>query len=292
MICARSGRACSGGQELAGVAGPVDQTVTDYVLELDDAAVRRFIVTARLAERAERDQWALAGIKLGATVADIGCGPGAVTVLLGQRVEPGGSVVGIDSDQAALAAARRLASDSGTGNVVFRKRDAASTGLAPGTFDVVMLRHVLGHNGRRQQAIVNHLGSLLREGGSVYLADTDLTALRMFPPEPTLLDMWQRYSEFQASRGNDVSAGLRLADLLERAGLKVTHFRRRYDLLREKGFRGPAWEAREAMSADGFAGPEDLERWREAFSRLEEAEEPPGLFLPVFTATGRYERGL
>jgi len=270
----------------------VDQTVTDYVLELDDAAVRRFIVTARLAERAERDQWAVAGIKPGAIVADIGCGPGAVTVLLGRRVEPGGSVVGIDSDQAALAAARRLARDSGTGNVVFRQGDAASTGLAPGTFDVVMLRHVLGHNGGRQQAIVNHLGSLLREGGSVYLADTDLTALRMCPPDPTLLDMWQRYSEFQASRGNDVSAGLRLAELLGRAGLKVSDFRRRYDLLREKGFRGPAWEAREAMSADGFAGPEDLERWREAFAGLEEAEEPLALFLPVFTAAGRYGSGL
>src|SRR5215467_3945860 len=125
MICARD---VLRGPEASGGCRPVDQTVTDYVLELDDAAVRRFIVTARLAERAERDQWAAAGIKPGATVADIGCGPGAVTVLLGQQVGPGGTVVGIDSDQAALAAARRLDRDSGTGNVVFRQGDAASTG--------------------------------------------------------------------------------------------------------------------------------------------------------------------
>ena len=63
--------------------------MTDYALELDDAAVRRFVLAARLAERAERDQWAAAGLTAGATVADVGCGPGAISVLLGKRVEPG-----------------------------------------------------------------------------------------------------------------------------------------------------------------------------------------------------------
>jgi SAM-dependent methyltransferase len=204
-------------------------------------------------------------------------------------VEPGGSVLGIDSDPAALAAARRLARDSDTGNVAFSEADAASTGLEPGTFDVVMLRHVLGHNGGRQHVIVDHLRSLLRDGGSVYLVDADLTGLRIDPPDPGLLDLWQRYSEFQVSRGNDVSAGPRLGDLLRQAGLELADFRRRYDIFREKGFRGPAWEARDAMASAGLARPEDLVRWQEAFDRLDDAEDPPALFLPIFTATGRLD---
>jgi SAM-dependent methyltransferase len=261
--------------------------MTDYALKLDDAAVRRFILAARLAERAERDQWMDAGIRAGATVADIGCGPGAVTTLLAKQVEPGGRAVGIDRDLVALASARRLASDSGAENVLFSEGDATSTGLAPGTFDVVMLRHVLGHNGGRQQEIVGHLRSLLRSGGCVYLVDADLTGLRMYPPEPDALDIWQRYTEFQVSRGNDVSAGLGLGDRLQRAGVELTDFRGRYDIFREKGFRGPAWEARAAMSSAGFARPEDLVRWQEAFERLDEAEHPPALFVPIFTATGR-----
>jgi SAM-dependent methyltransferase len=261
--------------------------MTDYALELDDTAVRRFLAAARLAERAERDLWTDAGITAGAAVADVGCGPGAVTVLLGQRVEPGGRVAGIDSDLAALAAARRLASDSGVANVSFGPGDAASTGLAPGSFDVVMLRHVLGHNGGRQREIVDHLRSLLRAGGCLYLVDTDLTGLRIFPPDPGLRDMWRRYADFQVSRGNDVSAGLGLADLLSRAGLELADFRGRYDIFREKGFRGPAWEARDAMSAAGFARPEDLAGWQEAFERIDLQEDPPALFLPVFTALAR-----
>ena len=262
--------------------------MTDYALELDDAAVRRFTLAARLAERAERDQWADAGITAGATVADIGCGPGAVTVLLGKRVEPGGRVHGLDSDPAALAAARRLARDCDLGNVLFSEGEAASAGLAAGTFDVVMMRHVLGHNGDRQQAIVDHLRSLLRAGGCLYLVDADLTGLRINPPDPGLQDMWQRYVDYQAGRGNDVSAGLRLADTLQRAGLDLTDFRGRYDMFRERGFRGPAWEAREAMSSAGFAGPEDLARWQQTFERLDQAGQTPTLFLPIFTATGRH----
>ena len=134
--------------------------MTEYALELDDTAVRRFVAAARLAEQAERDEWADAGITAGAAVADVGCGPGAVTALLGQRVAPGGRVAGIDSNPAALAAARRLAGDSGAANVSFSQGDAASTGLAPGSFDVVMLRHVLGS--RRELLLEARAGAPLQ----------------------------------------------------------------------------------------------------------------------------------
>ena len=87
--------------------------------------------------------------------------------------------------------------------------------------------------------------------------------------------------------GNDVSAGLGLADLLSRGGLELADFRGRYDIFREKGFRGPAWEARDAMSAAGFARPEDLMGWQEAFERIDQKEDPLTLFLPVFTALAR-----
>jgi hypothetical protein len=150
-----------------------------------------------------------------------------------------------------------------------------------------MLRHVLGHNGGRQREIVDHLRSLLRAGGCLYLVDTDLTGLRIFPLDPGLRDMWRRYTDFQVSRGNDVSAGLGLADLLSRGGLELAGFRGRYDIFREKGFRGPAWEARDAMSAAGFARPEDLVGWQEAFERIDQKEDPLTLFLRVFTALAR-----
>src|SRR2546429_54251 len=111
------GRLGHGGPDRVGRADAGRPDMTEYALELDDTAVRRFVAAARLAEQAERDEWADAGITAGAAVADVGCGPGAVTALLGQRVAPGGRMVGIDSDPAALAAACRLVGDSGVANV-------------------------------------------------------------------------------------------------------------------------------------------------------------------------------
>jgi SAM-dependent methyltransferase len=262
-------------------------TDSDYFLELDDAAVERFLLTARLAHRAEQSKWTEAGVTDGAVIADVGCGPGAVTVLLGKQVEPGGSAVGVDKDPTALAAARQLARASGAANVRFEEGDAAATGLAPGTFDVVMLRHVLGHNGDRMPDIVGHLRSLLREGGSLYLVDAELTGMRIYPPEPDLQDLYQRYLDFQVSRGNHVSAGLRLAELLRRAGLETADFSGRYELFHQRGFRGPAWEARAAMASAGFANPDDIARWESTFGRLAEAEDFPTLFVPIFVAIGR-----
>ncbi|HEX6522247.1 MAG TPA: methyltransferase domain-containing protein [Streptosporangiaceae bacterium] len=264
--------------------------MTGYVLALDDAAVQRFLLAGRLAEGAERTKWAAVGIAPGARVADIGCGPGAIATLLASLVAPGGTVLGIDSDRTALAAASQLAKAAGVANVEFREGNAASTGLPRASLDVVMVRHVLGHNGGRETDIVSHLVSLLRPGGSLYLVDVDLTGLRIYPQDPDLTDMYRRYFDFHAGLGNDISAGLRLPDLIRQAGLELTDFDGRYDRFREKGFRGPPWEARAALAAAGLAGPEDLARWAKAFERLDREQEPPSLFLPVFIATGRRGR--
>src|SRR5438094_10568112 len=99
--------------------------MTEYPLELDDFAVQRYMQGASLAAHAEQRQWIDAGVKAGTKVADIGCGPGAITVLLGRLVEPGGSVVGIDNDPTALATARQFARVSAVENVNFTEGDAA-----------------------------------------------------------------------------------------------------------------------------------------------------------------------
>src|SRR3712207_7951330 len=44
-------------------------------------------------------------------------------------------------------------------------------------------------NGGREQAIVDHLASLVRPGGTVYLVDVDATALRVLDLDPELTDL-------------------------------------------------------------------------------------------------------
>jgi SAM-dependent methyltransferase len=257
----------------------------EYALEISDAEIGRYQMMARSAVADEAAQLAAAGVVAGATVADIGCGPAALSIEIARLVGPSGRVIGVDSDPAALAAARGLIRQAGAANVSVQAGEAAGTGLRPGSADVVMMRHVLAHNGGREQAIVDHLATLARPGGSVYLADADGTAFRILGAGPDIDDMMARYLEFHRSRGSDLTVGLRLAALLETAGLRVTSFRGAYTIVTAPpGMRPPAWAARKQMLAAGIIDEQVLRRWEAALSQLDASPARPTLFAPLFTA--------
>jgi SAM-dependent methyltransferase len=259
-----------------------------YALRLDEAEVDRYRMMAEQARAAEADLWELAGIGPGARVADVGCGPGAMLPALSGAVGPDGRVQAVDADPGAVAAARALAHAAGLANVEVAEGRADRTGLEPGSLDVVMLRHVLAHNGGAEDAIVAHLATLVRPGGCLYLVDADGTAMRTLPEHADLTDLSDRYAAFRAARGDDNRAGLRLADRLVRAGLEVVEFRGRYMIGNlPPGVRPPGWAAREAMLVAGLATEADVGRWDRAFQELEAAPVRPTVFAPFFTAVGR-----
>jgi SAM-dependent methyltransferase len=259
-----------------------------YPLELDQTEVQRYRTMAAAARQAEADLWEPAGIVPGARVADVGCGPGAMLSALAAAVGPQGRVTAVDADPQAVTAATALVAAAGLGNVAVRQGRAEETGLQAGSLDVVMLRHVLAHNGGAEDAIVAHLATLLRPSGCLYLVDTDGTAIRVLPEaeHPDLVDLQERYLAFRAANGDDNAAGLRLAERLVRAGLELVEFRGRY-VIRELSprLRSPAWAAREAMVAAAMATTEDLRRWERAFEAT--ATRPATFFAPMFTAIGR-----
>jgi SAM-dependent methyltransferase len=257
-----------------------------YALRLSRDELARYRFMAERAREREADLWRLAGLTAGARVADIGCGPGAVLRVLADVVGPTGALVGVDADATAVAAAREALVDVPRAEVRVGRADA--TGLPEASVDVVVVRHVLAHNGGREQEIVDHLASLVRPGGSVYLVDAEHRALRARPPVDDLDDLGQRYLSFQTARGNDLSVGLRLGELVTGAGLELVEHRGWYEIFAAApGFRVPSWAARDAMVEAGFATQDDIDRWAAALEQSDEAPEPRTLFLPLFSATGR-----
>ena len=108
----------------------------------------------------------------GARAADIGCGVMGWLRLLSEWVGPDGGVVGIDIDDAMLAAARRFVADAGLGNVVLRNDDLFAVRLEPTSFDLVHARFQLTPLGRGHEQMETYL-RLLRPGGTVVLEDPD-----------------------------------------------------------------------------------------------------------------------
>lgn len=259
-----------------------------YALKISDGEISRYRLMAKRAQASEAELWAEAGIRPGARIADIGCGPAAALALMAQTVGPTGWVCGVDGDASALSRAHALLADAGVENADVRLGRAEDTGLEAGAFDTVVLRHVLAHNGGAEQLIVNHLATLARPGGFVYLVDVELSAMRMHPQSADLSDLTTKYVEFHSARGNDPRVGLRLSELASAAGLEVIHFKGWFDITEAPvGMRPPSWAAREAMVTSGVASEADVTRWNAALDDLDKTAERPLLFPALFAVVAR-----
>lgn len=259
-----------------------------YALRLSDDEHARYRMMAESAREQETDLWRLAGLVPGALVADVGCGPGAMLAVLAETVGPDGQVTGVDADETAVAAARAVLRHRGLTNGEVLVGQADATGLPPASFDVAMLRHVLAHNGGREQAIVDHLATLVRAGGCLYLLDIDASRSTGAPDHPDLADLVDRYEQWHSGRGNDLRVGRRLAELGQAAGLQTLQYRvMTTRVTPPPGMRGPAWAGREALVAAGFADAGDLARWDAAYAEVGTWSPPPELVVTSCVAVCR-----
>src|SRR5690349_5290953 len=103
--------------------------MADYTLAVSEAEIARYRLMAQVALAAEARQLELAEIGAGATVADVGCGPAAMSVELAALVGPDGRVIAVEREDEARAAARQVIAESGVGNVDLREGTATGTGI-------------------------------------------------------------------------------------------------------------------------------------------------------------------
>ncbi|MGL4173929.1 MAG: class I SAM-dependent methyltransferase [Actinomycetota bacterium] len=244
-----------------------------YGLRLSDDEIARYRSMADEAVRTEMDLWQQAGVVSGARILDVGCGPGAMLVALAEAVGPTGDVTGIDADEQALAAARTLLDETGItqARALFGRADA--TGQPEGSFDTVVIRHVLAHNGSSEQRIVDHLAQLTRPEGHVYLLDIDTSEIEQANQQEDLADLFEIYRRWHASKGNDLRTARRLAPMATSAGLTIVTTRTwRSESEIPAGARGAAWAARHSLVQAGFATDDDVTRWEHAFT-LEDGQD-------------------
>jgi SAM-dependent methyltransferase len=259
-----------------------------YALQLSDAELARYRQMAERALEMEADRWTSAGVVPGARIADVGCGPGAILAELATIAGPSGEAVGVEPDPIARDAARQYLDERGLGHVHVREGRGDATGLEPDAWDVVMMRHVLVHTGFTAPAIVEHLASLVRPGGHVYLIDVDLDGGRTTPHDDGMTEQLSAYTAFHRARGNDVRMGPRLPVLLQDAGLDVVDAAGWFVTLPAATIvsGGPWVASQDAMIAEGFLDPNDVDRWADARQRF--AAIPGGMvWLPQFVAVGR-----
>jgi ubiquinone/menaquinone biosynthesis C-methylase UbiE len=233
----------------------------------------------------------------GMRLLDCGCGPGSITVDLGQTVAPG-EVIGIDLREDALAQGRALARERGIANVAFQTASVYQLPYPDGSFDAAFACAVLQHLAAPLAAL-KEIRRVLKRGGVIGIVDGSSTITFRYPTN-SLLDTWDRLRALEREHSADrPSDALHLRALLREAGfartqaagemtteagppagsLEETRRVAQHHLIRLRGVLG------ELAIAQGWTTKRELEQIAEALIAWGEA--PDAFYArPVFTAIG------
>ena len=151
----------------------------------------------------------------GKRVLELACGTGSMTRFLAKEVGPNGCVVGVDSSEAQLAAARAHCAD--LPNVEWVRADASDTDLPLDAFDVVYLRLLLMHVPEPLRVLL-HAHDLLRAGGVIVCEEAAVDSTFTDPPVPAQRELHALANQMARGRGCDFNVGRRLASLVHAAG--------------------------------------------------------------------------
>jgi SAM-dependent methyltransferase len=113
---------------------------------------------------------AVAELREGETVLDLGSGGGIDVLLSARRVGPSGRAIGVDMTDEMLELARRNAVEAGAANVEFRKGPIEELPLEAGSVDVVISNCVI-NLAADKGAVFAEIARVLREGGRMGVSD-------------------------------------------------------------------------------------------------------------------------
>lgn len=189
----------------------------DYVIGGGRPGFERLRVLSRVWGETTESLLRSVGVRPGMRCLDVGCGAGAVSLLLAGLVGPAGTVVGCDTDEVQMDLVREQCDQLAITNVELVLGDVMRL-EASEAYDVVYSRFLLEHLPDPVEAL-RRMWRAVRPGGLLVAEDGDFLAEFCEPPHPGF-DFWQyAYQETLRRHGGDPLSGRRLHRRFREAGV-------------------------------------------------------------------------
>ena len=155
-------------------------------------------------------------LRPGMTVLDCGCGPGAMTIEIAERVAPG-QVVGIDIDPGQCVRAQALAADRGVTNVRFEPADVYALPYPDASFDVVFSHALVTHLSEPIRALVESR-RVLKPNGVIAPSGNEFDAIVFSPVDSPMKRLMSLYVRLLTHNGGNRVRARDLRGALLQAG--------------------------------------------------------------------------
>jgi trans-aconitate methyltransferase len=190
-----------------------------YVHARDDNEYQRLRDQAEMWRPATEALLDRIGLGPGMRALDIGCGPGSVMRLMGDRVGPSGQVTGIDVDSRLGRLALEQLRAQGGSDFQFIEGDALKLEAIPDApFDLTFCRLVLMHL-PHPVSLLEKMHHWTKPGGYVSTQEFDFGAIAVEPLCPPMTEFSRMFEGVFRGHGRNLRAGRQLPAQYEAAGL-------------------------------------------------------------------------
>jgi ubiquinone/menaquinone biosynthesis C-methylase UbiE len=239
-----------------------NQTKEDtYALATGKAGSQRLDLQNKMMSEDAYRQLEKAGLSEDQTVWDIGCGNGAMTVYLAQKVGKKGHVYAIDINEAQIEVAKEKIATEGLTNVTFIHGDIATQKDLPlGNADLVYMRLVLMHV-KNPASVITVVKNILKDGGVAVSQESTMKTIYSSSENPVFKEYAHTLLALGDKLGVDYNVGEKLSTLYQQAGFvnvqtDYSQQKRTVAQLKELVSNGIEWKNR-AIAA-GVTTPERM----------------------------------
>ncbi len=253
----------------------------DYILGTHDEEIERLGLQHRVWRPRALDAWRRAGITVGQTVLDVGCGPGYAAADLAGIVGESGRVVAVDRSRRFLDALERAREKASIDNVESHELDLDDGVLPPGPFDAAWARWVFAFV-RRPKDLLKRVADALRPGG-VFVAHEyfEYSTFRLLPRSAELEEFVRVVEASWRADGGEPDIGRELPDWLRQVGFRIREIKPIVDVVPTSNF---VWQWPRSFIEVGLArlvqiGRIEAGRAREISAALKARDGDPNTFL-------------